>query len=859
MKRSTVLCLTLGLLLGTLPLWAEQMSSDQARQIIESRLAPASLSDVAPENNQAYGICGALGVYDALHRIGIGWVRSEFGRCDVRQLPALLDKSQWPEHPIIAEVTSRHGRILGLINFVDPEHQWARDKSESYLPMVETFCERLVSQYKDHVTHWEVMNEPDYFWPEGSPVQVAHLAIAAAKGIRRADPAAVIFSPCPTQPSYMESLLKEGIGPVFDGFAIHLYCTDEELDKEVQTYKDMFARYEQGHKPIWVTETGYKSSVIHDTPQAEQAAWYEALQIQSQEVVKRNVLLNHQRIQHTFWYTGTDVSSVYEGENFGLLWSSPHPARGLGKHGDQWKIECNTLAVKPAGMAMRNMALQIGDKGHGRQMDLGQGIWAFAFGQDQQSTLVIWAMQDMEMIFPAQASTISLTNLYGKSHEVTVENHRAAIKLGAAPIYLTGLDMQALASDDCQIIWPQDLQVYPGLTATIPIVFKNTSDTKSFVGKLDIVATPGIQITPPTMAIQLKPGQTLEQKVQCTVHPRLPVKDYTLQYKLHRGDQLPPLVRKRTLPVTMPIELVTQVTKMSDQATLACQVQIQNKLASPINGKLQIDGKDLFASTTKTLNLTANGKETWLIPIQSSLAKTPQTFIATLQVDEAQPIKMPVIFNEQPAIYQAGGVTFRGKLSDWNTQPCMIHLSDVSSFVSVNSSGKYDGSTDIAADCYAKWDESNLYLAFHVTDNDHCQISDSYANAWNQDSIQLSLDMGNQKRGAYDNDDFEITLFNNSKTSVSQVGFTVAPLYGNSLFSEAKIKVSPVAGGLLYECAMPWGKLGVHDLRVGRAIGFSFLVNDVDQDNQGRNWIEWTPGIGIRKDTSVYGTLRLVR
>lgn len=858
MKRSTV-SLVLILLLGALQLQAEQVSSDLSRQIIQSRIAPSSLSDVPSVNNDPYGVCGALGVYDGLHHIGIGWVRSEFGRCDVRQLPALLDKPTWPEHPIIQEVTVKGGRILGLINFVDPDHQWARDKSETYLPMVEKFCERLVNQYKNHVKHWEVMNEPDYFWPEGSPTQVAHLAIAATNAIRRADPDAVIFSPCPTQPSYMESLLREGIGPVVDGFAIHLYCTDEELVKEVQTYKDMFARYGQGHKPIWVTETGYKSSVIHDTPQAEQATWYDALQIQSQEVVKRNVLLNHQGIPHTFWYTGTDVSSVYEAENFGLLWSSPNPERGLGKYGDQWKIKCDSLAVKPAGLAMRTMALQIGDKGVGKKMDLGQGIWAFALGHDEQSVLVIWAMQSLEMVFPARSDSILMTNLYGTTQTIHVENHRASIELGPSPIYLTGLDQQALASDECQIVWPENLRAYPGLTATIPIVFKNTSDTKSFTGKLDIVTAPGIQIRPASIDVQLEAGQSLERKVQCTVHPRLPVKDYTLNYKLHRSDQLPPLVRQRILPVTMPIELATQVAYVASEAKVACLVEIQNKLAAPIHGKLQIDGKDLFAPTTKTLSLSAHGKETWLIPIESKLAKTPQQFTATLQIDDAKPITMPVVFKEQPAIYHAGGMTFRGLLSDWNTQPSMIHLADVSSFVSVNSSGKYDGPSDIAADCYARWDESNLYLAFYVTDNDHCQVSESYANAWNQDSIQLSLDMGNQKRGAYDNDDFEITLFSNSNTGISQVGFTVAPLYGNSLFTEAKINVSPVDGGLLYECAMPWGKLGVHDLKVGRAIGFSFLVNDVDRDNQGRNWIEWTPGIGIRKDTSLYGMLRLVR
>lgn len=855
MNKTRIAAALLALLSAT-PVPAEEAQEWTARSIIDKRLAPLQLPPAPIGDDSRYGIVGSLGGFSEVKQIGMSWVREEIGRVEVETLPKLLATPDWPKHPIIAEVREAGGQVLGLINFVDPKHQWARDRQESYLPQVEAFCERLVAMYKDDVKYWEVMNEPDYFWPEGTPQQVANIAIAATKGIRRADPNAFILSPCPTQPTYMEALLKYGIGPVVDGFAIHLYSTDEALLGEIRIYQELFRRFEQGKKPIWVTETGYKSAVAFGPPEKEQADWYAALQRQAQEVVKLNVQLLAAGIQRVFWYAGTDVASVYDGENFGLFWSSTHPSRGLGKQGNGWTIPATAQAVKPAGLAMHTMARMVGSLPVGGALDLGEGISAYSYGSGEASVLVIWAGKNTKIDLPTHGAGAQLTTLYGEQRQLDDAQKQMHVSIGPAPVYLKGIDVAALSVEDCRLMWPKDLQVHPGLTTPVELRLRNESESKDFQGTLSFLAPPGIQIKPTTLNVHLKSGQQETQVVQFTAARHLPIGFDSLQWRIERGEQAPALLRKRSLAVTPPVSLSAEADISDGAAQPTCVLRVENKLAIPIAGSLKVVGGDLFPESSFPLKLPPKEETVLSLPISDSKAQTPQSLTAIWTIDGGEALPVSVDFKEQPAVYRKGGITFRGNLADWRQTPSLIRLHGAKYFVAASPHGKYDGDADLGADCYALWDESNLYLAFHVTDNVHFQTSTSFAEAWRQDSIQLTLDMGNQKRGPYDNDDFEIIL--EQGPDGPQVGFVVAPLYGSSMFRDAELKVSPVPDGLLYECRIPWNRLGLHDPVTGRTVGFSFLINDDDNDGQGRNWTEWTSGIGMSKNTGAYGSLRLL-
>lgn len=854
MKKTVLIAMMLVVLSTLQAIAAEKWT---ASGIIEKRIPPQQLSPAPVGDDTRYGVVGVTECFADLRQIGVSWAREEIGRAEVSALPKLLATKDWPRQPVVAEVRNAGGQMLGLINFVDPEHQWARDKTESYLPQVEAFCERLVTMYKDDVKHWEIMNEPDYFWPEGSPKQTANIAIAAAKGIRRADPQAIIFSPCPTRPAYMEALLQHGIGPVVDGFSIHLYTRDEALLEEVRTYKELFHRFEQGAKPIWVTETGYKSAVAFGPAEKERADWFNALQTQAQEVVKLNTLLFGAGIQRVFWYDATDVASIYDGENFGLFWSSPNPNRGLGKQGNGWGIPGTALSLKPAGLAMHMLAGMVGTLPVGRTVDLGEGISAYTYGKENASVLVVWAANEGTINLPVQDSGAQLTTLYGERHELPAdEQKQVKVTIGPAPVYLNGVNVAALVVDECRIVWPEDVQTHPGVTTPVAVHLENHSDSKAFDGTISFLAAPGIQVEPATLKVHLEPGQKTTQTLRFGASDRLPVDSYALQWRIDRGREMPALLSKRNIAVTPPVNLKAEV-GYSDKGQATCELRVMNKLATPISGSLEVKAEGLVSGSTFPLTLDAKGSAAVSLPISDLKAQTPQVIHATWSVGGGTPMQLSADFKEQLVVYREGGVPFRGRLEDWTQVPSLIHLTGEKYFVAVSPTGKYDGPADLGADCYALWDASNLYLAFHVLDNAHVQTSASFAEAWKQDSIQFTLDMGDQKRGTYDNDDFEIIL--SQGPDGPQVGFVAAPLYGSGLFKDAELKVSPVPGGLLYECRVPWNRLGLQNPAAGRTVGFSFLANDDDNDGQGRNWMEWTAGIGLKKDTGSYGTLRLVR
>jgi hypothetical protein len=62
---------------------------------------------------------------------------------------------------------------------------------------------------------------------------------------------------------------------------------------------------------------------------------------------------------------------------------------------------------------------------------------------------------------------------------------------------------------------------------------------------------------------------------------------------------------------------------------------------------------------------------------------------------------------------------------------------------------------------------------------------------------------------------------------------------------------------LNFELAIPWSQLPPFSPSGGASMGFSFVFND--DDGGGREgFVEWTPGIGLGKDPSSFGTLVLV-
>ena len=147
----------------------------------------------------------------------------------------------------------------------------------------------------------------------------------------------------------------------------------------------------------------------------------------------------------------------------------------------------------------------------------------------------------------------------------------------------------------------------------------------------------------------------------------------------------------------------------------------------------------------------------------------------------------------------------------------------------------------------------NLYLAFEVRDDAEGPRF-SPEKAWMGDSIQIAFDP------LMDGKDYSDLVFFETPEGKPVVWryhkyWTPELLTGITTFGEvksAKLAIRKIPGGRIYEAEIPLSEL--HPLTFNsKECGFSFLVNDNDGKN--RKFIEWSSGIGRKKNPGLFGLL----
>jgi hypothetical protein len=207
------------------------------------------------------------------------------------------------------------------------------------------FLRASVERYKGLVQAWEIENEPDGTNPSrwsygidswGShPEQYAHLLGVAHSTIKSVDPTAIIVAGGVAHEdipgfrlAFMNFLLQAGGGDYVDVFNFHYYPYfapywetqvklhrkpgKKDIAAKTACFKELLKRYGQGHKPIWITETGTEGNP--DNPQS--------LTNQAEYVKQVYTLASAEGVEKIFWYA---LVTVGEPAGCGLLTEELEP------------------------------------------------------------------------------------------------------------------------------------------------------------------------------------------------------------------------------------------------------------------------------------------------------------------------------------------------------------------------------------------------------------------------------------------------------------------------------------------------------------------------------------------------------
>jgi len=197
-----------------------------------------------------------------------------------------------------------------------------------------------------------------------------------------------------------------------------------------------------------------------------------------------------------------------------------------------------------------------------------------------------------------------------------------------------------------------------------------------------------------------------------------------------------------------------------------------------------------------------------------------------------------------------GSLAVDGDVHDWDRVPAAVLVLDGGS--ARLSYTDYGGEGDLSAMVRLAYDGQALYLAMDVTDDVFHQPVGG-ASAWWYDSVQIAFDsQGDRTPSAYAGDDREIGLI---PGPAGDEVFQWSP-DPQAAPSGVTLKTRRIPRGVTYEARIEWAYLDGITPAHGRALGINILLNDSDNDRRG--YLEWTEGIGLRKDPACFATLLLV-
>lgn len=144
----------------------------------------------------------------------------------------------------------------------------------------------------------------------------------------------------------------------------------------------------------------------------------------------------------------------------------------------------------------------------------------------------------------------------------------------------------------------------------------------------------------------------------------------------------------------------------------------------------------------------------------------------------------------------------------------------------------WNGKEDLSADLFFLWDDENLYVAGHITDDVPFANSKEAGDIWDGDCIEITLGMdenADPERPYFGKADYQIGLSpgNNKDVKPSDWIWRRDDYTGG-----IEVTSKPIDGGYAIEAKIPFTVLGGYKPSVGKKIGLDIAVDDGDKDKR---------------------------
>jgi len=446
-RRSQLLALALFLFLSTASAQRPTAESRFEVKLPTHRFADAILPDSPFGINTAFSpdapdLDARL---QAMQQAGIKWGRQDFTWKHVEREKG---KYTWEPYDRLVDACRKRGILLfGDLVYAPSFHD---PKAPEGVAAYAAFARTAAARYQGKIDHWQIWNEPNGGYWQGSPEQYAAILAAAGMAIHEANPKAKVLGLnmafCDVR--WAEKVLQAVPYECFDIACFHPYrppSAPEDgfdwwmLDQYVKSWHrhDLTPEYPLAHmsfleqtdelvkvmakrgtpKPIWITEICWNNNIHpYGTPELRQA-----------DLAVRFYLLAiaSRKIEKVFWWTLRDCCTRQfdMADMVGLMRADLTPKYSYAAYG--W------------------MTRMVEGRRWVRNDSLGLDVFAVVFVDDAagEDLIVAWANKPYAYLRVNNEKGLTLYDIFGTRRYVPYDKVRTAhlsIPLGESPVYIVG-------------------------------------------------------------------------------------------------------------------------------------------------------------------------------------------------------------------------------------------------------------------------------------------------------------------------------------------------------------------------------------------------------------------------------------
>lgn len=371
-------------------------------------------------------------------KAGFSWIRDDFSWSDVEVEKGKFEIKQETLDKI-DEASANGNKILAILHYSPREwykQSYNKDGTLSkynYIAEYASFCRFMAGALKGKVTHFEICNEPNNIikvYSANGKEDVSKkgavyipLLKAAYTAVKLGNPDATVLGVSQTgaivssgspNTEFTKQVFDGGGDEFMDALSIHTYpsITGKAVDEIALTYDALIDEIQKAmgstQKPIWITETGYSSTIFEK---------YEITEEQQGAYMTRIYTLSEANgvAEKVFFYDlkndFPDGNRNFNQAQFGILrhfGSRPKPAFYM----------LNTVIKLTEGLSYNGKAVTSGADNNYK------GLSVYKFGNEKKNVYVVWTNGGAEY-------NLKIKSAEGKEFNAETENSDAILTLSA--------------------------------------------------------------------------------------------------------------------------------------------------------------------------------------------------------------------------------------------------------------------------------------------------------------------------------------------------------------------------------------------------------------------------------------------